>query len=204
MSAPETSPFVLLLAGPSGAGKSSVLHPVVEADPRIHFSVSCTTRPRREGERDGVDYHFLSQDEFVGARDAGEFVEWARVHDHLYGTREADLEAALDRGKNPLLEIDVQGGRQVMDRYAEQLVSVFLFPPSIELLERRLRGRGTEDEAALQRRIADAHTELRAAESYDYWILNDDLDAAIARLRAIIAAEGCRRGRWTAPPTGRI
>jgi guanylate kinase len=201
MSAPTTSPFLLLLAGPSGAGKSSVLHPVVEADPRIHFSVSCTTRPRRSNEVDGVDYHFLSEEVFHEAREAGEFVEWAKVHDHFYGTRQADLQAALDRGEIPLLEIDVQGGRQIMDRFGKQLVSVFLFPPSIELLETRLRGRGTEDEAALQRRIANAHAELRACDSYDYWILNDDLEAAIAQLAAIVTAESCKRDRWAAPPT---
>jgi guanylate kinase len=197
----ENSAFILLLAGPSGAGKSSVLKPVVAEDPRVHFSVSCTTRERREGEVHGREYFFLDAAEFEAARDAGKFVEWAKVHDHFYGTREADLTAALDRGEIPLLEIDVQGGQQIMDRFGDRVVSVFLHPPSPKVLEERLRGRGSEDEASLQRRLANAKMEIAQSDVYAYQIVNDDLNAARDELRSIIDDE-CRR-RAGGPNSGK-
>jgi len=127
-------------------------------------------------------------------------VEWAQVHQHRYGTRLADLQALQDEDRVPLLDVDVQGGVQVMDRFGSKLVSVFLFPPSWEELERRLRSRGTEDDKALQTRLTNARREVGFAPRYDYFLVNDDLDAAVERMRAIITAESCRRIHFLEPP----
>jgi guanylate kinase len=180
---------LLLVAGPSGAGKSSVLRPVVDADPRLAFSVSCTTRSPRPSERDGVDYHFLSAAEFERQRAAGAFLESARVHRHSYGTRAADLEAIFASGRVPVLDIDVQGGAQIRQRFRGRIVSVFIEPPSLAVLERRLRARGTESEAALATRLANAAGELAEAVHYEHRIVNDGLEAARAQLRRLIEAE---------------
>jgi guanylate kinase len=180
---------LLLLAGPSGAGKSSVVRPVVDADPRLAFSVSCTTRAPRPGERDGVDYHFLTRAEFERQRDEAAFLECAQVHGQLYGTRAADLDTIFARGQVPVLDVDVQGGAQIRRRFRGRIVSVFIEPPSLEELERRLRGRGTEDEAALQIRLRNARGELAEAGHYQHRIVNAELEQARAELRALLQAE---------------
>ena len=184
-----TARVLLLVAGPSGAGKSSVLRPVVDADPRLCFSVSCTTRRPRKGERDGVDYHFLSEPEFELQRAAGAFLEWAHVHGHSYGTRAADLESIFNAKRVPVLDIDVQGGAQIRRRFQGRILSVFIEPPSLAELERRLRARGTESEAALSTRLANARGELAEASHYQHRIVNADLEQARAELRALIDAE---------------
>jgi guanylate kinase len=199
----EIQPYILLLAGPSGAGKSSVIYPIVDAyAPQMRFSVSCTTRARREGEDDGEDYHFVTREQFEAERDAGGFAEWAEVFGNLYGTRVADLDGMLQDGVIAAVEIDVQGVRQLVGSYPDRTVSVFLFPPSWEEMELRLRARGSEDEETLARRLRDARAEVQAADSFDYWIVNEELAAAQMRLRGIIEAEYARRTRWPKHPLG--
>jgi len=168
----------------------------------MRFSVSCTARSLREVEDDGEDYHFLSREQFEAERDAGGFAEWAEVFGNLYGTRVADLDAMLQDGIIAAVEIDVQGVRQLVENYPDRTVSVFLFPPSWEEMESRLRARASEDEESLSRRLRDARAEVQEADSFDYWIVNEELNAAKMRLRGIIEAEYARRTRWTKHPLG--
>ena len=194
--------FMLLVTGPSGAGKSSLLQWLMEQDDRLGFSVSCTTRPPREGEVDGRDYYFVSHEEFETRRDAGEFVEWAEVHDNYYGTLSSELVRAEAAGLIPVLEVDVQGGVEVIKRFGDRVVSVFVFPPTMLVLEDRLRGRGTDDEETIARRLINARDELGQRNWYRYWLLNDDRDRARRDLMAIFRAEELRRERWSRPPIG--
>lgn len=192
--------MIVLISGPSGAGKSSVITGLMAADPRLAFSVSTTTRPPRGEEKDGVDYDFVRRTEFDRLCKDGAFVEWAEVHGQRYATRQVRLDELEAAGRIPLLDIDVQGGVQVIPRFGDDLVSVFLFPPSWDELERRLRGRGTDDDATVARRLAGARTEVAEAGHYRYWVVNDDLERTVARLRAILVAEECRREVWRRPP----
>lgn len=192
--------FVFLISGPSGVGKGTLYEPLLARHPRLGFSVSCTTRPPRPHERKGREYHFLSRPEFEQLRGEGAFAEWAHVHGELYGTRHSDLEAMLAAGRVPLLDIDVQGGIQVLERYGDRVASVFVFPPSWEELARRLRGRGTESEEAIQRRLANARDEVAQALRYGHFLVNDDLATAQADLEAIYRAESIRASRWGTPP----
>lgn len=192
--------FLLLVTGPSGAGKTSLLRGLLEEDPRLAFSVSCTTRPPRNGESDGHDYHFVDDAEFRRRREANAFVEWARVHDHLYGTLVSEVESMAARGRIPLLDIDVQGGLQVIDEWGDRVCSVFVFPPSWEVLESRLRGRATDGEEAVRTRLANARREVAEAGRYTYWVVNDDLSRARADLHAIVRAETLRAARRGRPP----
>lgn len=192
--------MLLLISGPSGAGKSTVLQRLLATDPRLCFSVSTTTRPPRPGEADGREYHFVDDPQFDRLVDDGAFIEWADVHDRRYGTRHQHVLAMQTAGQIPLLDIDVQGGVQVIERYGADVVSVFLFPPSWEELERRLRSRGTEDDAVVATRLRNARREVGYAPHYAYWVINDDVDACVARLEAIVVAEACRRERLGAPP----
>jgi len=194
--------MLVLISGPSGAGKSTLVQGLLAAEPGLSFSVSTTTRPPRRGETDGVQYHFVDDAEFDRLVAAGAFVEWARVHDHRYGTRRDHVEAMLARGQTPLLDLDVQGGLRVIELFGTQVVSTFVFPPSWEALDARLRGRGTDDEAVVARRLANARWEVGFADHYDYWVVNDDLDAALRRVRAVLVAERCRRVRQSRPPLG--
>jgi len=196
----QSKGFMLLVTGPSGAGKSSLLQWLMEQDDRLGFSVSCTTRTPREGEVDGRDYYFVSRAEFEKRRDRGEFVEWAEVHGNYYGTLSSELVRAESEGRIPVLEVDVQGGVNVIKRFGDRVLSVFVFPPSMEVLEERLRGRGTDDEATIARRLANARGELDHRNWYRYWLLNDDREQARADLKAIFRAEELRRERWPAPP----
>ncbi len=193
-------PYVLLISGPSGVGKGTLVQPTVLDCPQLGFSVSCTTRDPREGEVDGREYHFISDAEFTQQVDQGAFVEWAHVHGRRYGTRHADVEAFLASGRIPVLDIDVQGGVQVLDYYGDRVVSVFVFPPSWEELERRLRKRGTESDESIALRLENAHDELTQVHHYGYYIVNDDSELARAQLGAILVAEGLRRDRWIDPP----
>ncbi|MFO7652827.1 MAG: guanylate kinase [Candidatus Krumholzibacteriia bacterium] len=192
--------MLVLISGPSGAGKSTFVERLLASDRRLAFSVSVTTRPPRPGEVDGEDYHFVEETGFQRLVAANAFVEWARVHGHSYGTRTADLRALQEAGRVPLLDLDVQGGCSVIDRFGPELVSVFLFPPSWPELERRLRSRGTDSEEVIRTRLDNARWEVGFADRYGYWLVNDDLDAAVERMRAIITAECCRRERQAAPP----
>ena len=192
--------MILLITGPSGAGKSSFIGRLMEQDARLAFSISTTTRPVRAGERDGVDYDFVDEPTFDRLLEENAFVEWAVVHGNRYGTRRSRLDEMVAAGKIPVLDIDVQGGVQVLDIFGPELVSVFLFPPSWEELERRLVSRGTDSEEVIATRLANARGEVTLADRYTYWIVNDDLDAAVGRMRAIISAEESRRQSFDRPP----
>jgi len=192
--------MIVLITGPSGAGKSSFIGRLMAADPRLAFSVSTTTRPIRAGETDGVDYDFVDDARFDDLLAQDAFVEWAVVHGNRYGTRRAALDSLEAEGRIPVLDIDVQGGLQVIPQFGAELVSVFLFPPSWAELERRLRSRGTDSDEVVARRLQNARGEVAEAGAYDWWIVNDDLDQAVLRMQAVIAAAGWRREAWKRPP----
>ena len=193
--------MIVLITGPSGAGKSTFVGKLMAQDPRLAFSVSTTTRPIRAGEVDGRDYDFITDEaEFLRLKDEGAFVEWARVHDNYYGTRRSQLQEMVAAGQIPLLDIDVQGGVQVIELFGPELGSVFLFPPSWQELERRLVQRGTDTPEVITRRLANARGEVELAGRYRYWIINDDVDQATDRMRAIIQAQECRREAFEQPP----
>jgi guanylate kinase len=182
-------PFVV--SAPSGTGKTTVCRAVVERDPGIEFSVSHTTRPRRPGEHDGVDYHFVSPAAFLRLVEQGAFVEHAEYAGQRYGTSVRSLDAPLAEGMDLLLEVEVQGAAQLREKRADA-VFIFLLPPSLAELEQRLRGRGTDSEDAVNLRLAAVRRELRAVSDFDYAVVNDDLEDTIEAVRAIVAAE--RRG----------
>jgi len=192
--------MIILITGPSGAGKTSFIDRLMAADPRLAFSVSTTTRPMRAGEEAGVDYDFVDDAAFDRLLAADAFVEWAEVHGNRYGTRHDALREMAAEGRIPVLDIDVQGGLQVIPQFGPELVSVFLFPPSWEALENRLRGRGTDSDEVIARRLANARAEVAEAGAYDWWIVNDDLERAVCRLQAVIEAAPCRREAWERPP----
>ncbi len=192
--------MIVLITGPSGAGKSSFIGRLMAADPRLAFSVSTTTRPIRTGERDGIDYDFVDDARFDELLAADAFVEWAVVHGNRYGTRRSKLDEMTGRGLIPVLDIDVQGGLQVIPQFGAELVSVFLFPPSWQELERRLRSRGTDSDEVIDRRLQNARGEVAQAGAYDWWLVNDDLERAVLRMQAVIEAAACRRESWARPP----
>lgn len=181
---------LFVVSAPSGAGKTTLCRRLLEELPGIAFSVSHTTRAPRKEERDGVSYHFVSRQRFIEMREAGEFLEWAEVHGNLYGTSKGEVTSRLSRGEDVLLDIDVQGARRIRERFPEA-VSVFVLPPSWEALEKRLAGRGTEDPEVLARRLTNARAELDAAHEYDYIVVNDEIDRAVADLVGIVRARRC-------------
>lgn len=178
-------PFVV--SAPSGTGKTTICHAAVARDPRLVLSVSHTTRRPRPGERDGVDYHFVDEREFEGLIARGAFLEHARYSGNLYGTSWAAIEAPLAQGRDVLLEIETQGARQVRAR-REDACLVFLLPPSLAELERRLRGRGTDRDEEVARRLAIARQEFQAAPLFDAFVVNDELERAVGELLAVVAA----------------
>jgi guanylate kinase len=178
---------LIILSGPSGSGKTTVLRRLLdEKGLPLHVSVSVTTRPPRPGEVDGVDYHFWTRERFEEARRQGAFLEWAEVHGNLYGTLKREVEGPRKQGKAVILVIDVQGAEQVR-RQCPESVLVFLRTSTWEEYERRLRGRGTEDEATIARRLATARRELERAGEYPHVIVNDDVAVAVAQMRDLIA-----------------
>jgi len=186
-----------VIAGPSGVGKGTIVRRLVQRLPRLRVSVSATTRPPRPAERDGVDYRFVSDEEFSRLIADGELLEWAEVFGHRYGTPAAPVREALARGEDVVLEIDVQGAFQVRER-DPSAVLVLIEPPSMAELERRLRERGTEDEARLAERLATAERELAERAAFDHVIVNDELERAVDRLVAIIQGS---RGAGAEPRT---
>ncbi|OPZ61607.1 MAG: Guanylate kinase [Synergistetes bacterium ADurb.Bin520] len=169
---------VIVLSGPSGAGKGTLRKRLFEKIPELIFSISCTTRPPRTGEQDGVDYWFVSEEDFSLWRDQEAFLEWAEVHGHHYGTRWADVERGLEAGKCVVLEIDVQGARRVKALFPDALL-IFIMPPSSEALQDRLRHRGSEGEDTLALRMENARREMEQASFYDQVVVNDDLEKAL-------------------------
>lgn len=193
--------FVVVVSGPSGAGKSSFVKTLLEQGPDLVYSVSATTRPRRQHEVEGRDYFFLSQEEFRRRVEAGEFVEHARVHGEWYGTLRSQIEEALRGGSNVLLDIDVQGGKSVRNVYPDG-VFIFILPPSMEALEARLRRRATDAEERIRLRLENARREIPMVLEYGYSIVNDDFETASRRAVAIVWAERCRTQRREAVAAG--
>lgn len=192
---PSRRGMLLVVAGPSGVGKGTLIRELLQRHPDIQRSVSCTTRDPRPGEREGVDYHFLSDAEFARMRDEGELLEWALVHGiDRYGTPRAPVEQALDAGRDIVLEIDYQGARSVRSRLPEA-VTVFVAPPTAEALRERLVGRNTEDALAMQRRMRSAAIEFANMGMFEYVLVNDDLQRAHDDLEAIYLAERMRSRR---------
>jgi len=176
-----------VVSGPSGVGKTSVVAGLAERMP-FHFSVSMTTRPARPGEIDGVAYHFVSREEFAAARERGELIEWAEYSGHLYGTPRGPVEAALAAGQDVLADIELLGAEQVKKAFPEALM-VFVEPPSLEVLEARLRGRGDTDESQIARRLAAARWQMKRARGlFDHFVVNDQLERAIDEVAGILAA----------------
>ena len=190
----RTDPFPIVLSAPSGSGKTTVAKEIFNRFPYIRFAVSMTTRERREGEIEGGDYRFVEEAEFDRAREAGELAEHAVVHGALYGTPREEIDAALEEGYHVLLDVDVQGGRSLLDAYPDA-VSIFLLPPSHAAMNARLRGRGTETEESIAGRMEEALREVGRVEEYDYVIVNRELDKTVEVFSSIIHAEEHRRTR---------
>lgn len=190
--------FPLVISGPSGAGKSSVAAWLLETDRDVILSVSCTTRPLRGREVEGIDYFHVDEAEFLARRDRGEFLEWALVHGNLYGTPRAFVDRRMRDGKIVLLDIDVQGAMQVRQSRSDAVL-VFLMPPSLELLEERLRGRSTDSDEVIERRLVAARREMRTAGAYDYLVVNRNLDETRRAVGAIVEAERSRACRVLGP-----
>ena len=182
---------LFVLSGPSGAGKSTLRERIRKRFPELWYSVSCTTRAPRAGEIDGEDYSFISTDSFLATVKARGFLEWAEVHGHYYGTPWEQVVSSLENGRDVLLEIDVQGARQVKI-HLPQASFIFVLPPDVETLMKRLRRRGTEAEVEVRNRLDQAAREMAEAPWYDYLVINDDLERASEELAAVITASRCR------------
>jgi len=188
--------ILFILSAPSGAGKTTLINGLRSVYPDIRLSVSCTTRARRSGEVNGRDYRFITARQFAAMKGRGEFAEWAKVHDFLYGTPRRPLDRSVGSGKDMVLDIDVQGARKIKRIYP-QAVSVFLLPPSWRELQRRLFLRGTDGQRIIRRRLANARREIREIIKYDYYVVNWDVKGAVQALRAIVEAERAKTWRVT-------
>ncbi|HZX93690.1 MAG TPA: guanylate kinase [Myxococcales bacterium] len=191
-------PLLLILSAPSGTGKTTLARRLVQAHPGAAFSVSYTTRKPRGSEKEGVEYRFVSDERFQEMIAAHQFLEWAHVHGHHYGTPRTALSASASL---VVFDIDVQGGESIKKQHPET-VRALILPPSLAELERRLRARSTDDAATIRRRLHAARIEIRlaCAAGYEYWVVNEDLEKAYADLEAIVRAEGCRAGRRPLAP----
>jgi guanylate kinase len=189
--------LLFIVSAPSGAGKTTLVERLVECVPLLKLSRSYTSRPARPGETDGVDYNFVTRDRFESMIAAGDFLEWANVFGNLYGTCASDTSRMLGAGADVVLVIDVQGARKVR-RQGIAAATIFVMPPSFEVLEQRLRGRSKDPEAAIQRRLQAAREEVAAFRDYDYVVINDELNSSIDRLRGIVLAERARLQRMQA------
>lgn len=179
---------LFVFSGPSGVGKGTLVSRLFSEMEGLSYSVSCTTRKPREGERDGVEYRFVSEEDFKRHIQAGDFLEWASVHGHHYGTLRSDVQRVLDQGHDIVLEIDVQGALQVKEKIPEA-VTIFIAPPSPQVLEKRLRNRGTEDEQELRIRLANAEREMEQKSKYDFCVINDNLAEAVEELKQVIRGQ---------------
>jgi guanylate kinase len=188
------NPFPLVLSAPSGGGKTTVTKLLMQRRSDVGYSVSCTTRAPRSGEVDGVDYHFLTEGQFIEHRERGDFAEWAVVHGKFYGTLKTAVGKVLALGKHVIMDIDVQGAGQFAMAWPTAVL-VFMLPPSVEVLLARLQERNTEDGATLLTRLKSAHAELQVVSRYHYVLVNDDLESTVARVSSIIDAEEVNRAR---------
>ena len=184
----------LIISAPSGAGKTTIIRRLMDENPLLAFSVSTTTRKMREGEIEGDSYYYTDHETFQRMVDAGEFVEWAKVHTNFYGTAKKEVDRIRAAGKIPVFDVDVQGARNLRDNI-DDAVLIFILPPSVDSLVERLRHRNTESEEELAIRIDNAIRELREYRNYDYFVINDRLEEAIADTRSVIRAELLRRDR---------
>ena len=187
-------PFLLVLSSPSGGGKTTIARSLLQARDDLGYSVSATTRPMRDGERDGVDYHFIERREFLRRVEAGEFLEWATYAGNLYGTLRSEIDGIFARGRTAVLDVEIEGARQIRASFPNSL-HLFVLPPSADVLVRRLAGRKTEAPAVVRERITRAADELAAVAEYDYAIFNEDLVLAVAQVAAILDAEARRVSR---------
>ena len=190
----ERKGMLIVISSPSGGGKSSVIHEILEAYGQIEYSVSVTSRPPRPGEKDGYSYQFVSEEQFKEWIEQDRFYEWAVVHDHLYGTRKDVIKEKLSRGKDVIMDLDFQGGLNVKKQSPDALL-IFLLPPSMKILEKRLRLRKTDTEKVIRIRLKNATEEIRHATEYDYVVINDDLEKTIDQVKGIIESEGFRSNR---------
>lgn len=189
--------LMFILSSPSGAGKTTISRMLLTADEAINLSVSATTRPRREGEIDGVDYHFVSPAKFEAMVEADEFYEWAEVFGNRYGTPKGYIRKGLKEGRDFLFDIDWQGTQQLKQKDDQDVVTVFILPPSLDELRRRLESRATDSEDVIDRRMDRARAEISHWAEYDYVVINDDVDACFVKVREILHAERMRRQRQT-------
>jgi guanylate kinase len=187
--------FLLILSSPSGGGKTTIFREIIRRHPEIKYSISATTRSKRNGETDGVDYFFLTKRDFLKKAEAGKFAEWADVHDNLYGTPKEYIDRVLADGRCIMLDIDIQGGNTLKKLYSRDGVLVFILPPSIGELERRLRSRKTDNEEVIHTRLRNAMDEITHAQEYDYLVINEKLTQAVKEVECIICAEGRRMYR---------
>lgn len=187
--------LMLVLSSPSGAGKSSIARALLKADSNLVSSVSGTTRAARPGETEGIDYYFVTVQQFEKMKSASEFLENARVFDNFYGTPRAHVEKKLSAGKDVLFDIDWQGTQQLRENARDDLVSIFIFPPSLDELERRLRGRAQDPDDVVRKRMARASDEISHWPEYDYIVVNRDIDKSISQVQTILAAERMKRAR---------
>ncbi|MDQ1336593.1 MAG: guanylate kinase [Thermodesulfobacteriota bacterium] len=184
------SGILFVISAPSGGGKSTIAAAIRQRVEGLGYSISHTTRKPRSDEQDGVDYHFVDEKTFTQMIDGGAFLEWARVYDHLYGTSLSGIRELMASGRDILLDVDVQGGRNIKTRFPESIL-IFLVPPSLIVLEQRLRKRGTDDEAVIRGRMEQAADDIRACAGYDYIVVNDRLEKAIDETQSIIISGRC-------------
>lgn len=187
---------MMVLASPSGAGKSSISRAIFAQDPSISLSVSVTTRPKRTDELEGRDYHFIDVAEFHRMRDAGELLESAEVHGNFYGTPRARVEEKLSQGRDILFDIDYQGTLQLLDKVREDMVTIFILPPSIKELRKRLERRAQDSKGTIEKRLKNARIEMDHFAEYDYVLVNRDLEESVQKVRTILAAARLERERY--------
>jgi guanylate kinase len=194
-SLPPRRGIIFILSAPSGAGKTTIYRAALKAIKNLEFSISLTTRERRKNEAEGIDYSFVSEEEFNRRQSSGELAEWARVFESSYGTPRAPLDAAIASGRDILLDIDIQGAQQIRAKYPRDAVSIFVLPPTLEELAGRLRGRATEDESKIQHRLQKAREEAEAYPEYDYLIVNAEIPRSVTQLETIVNAERLKVSR---------
>ena len=184
--------LLIVISGPSGAGKGTICKALLEKIDDLFISVSATTRSPREGEVDGVNYHFLTKEDFISKVEKNDFLEYAEVHGNMYGTPKFKVEEMLEQGKNVILEIDIQGALKVKENFSE---GVFILPPSMEELKQRIIKRGSETQESLMTRFKNAYQEINYVSKYNYAVVNDEVDTAVEKIEGIIVAEKCRVDR---------